>query len=62
MDPSVEPTYEELELLMKHVGRSAEQKWGKTYKTFMDDLSASMAKAAASRASKIKSRTAGLSR
>lgn len=62
MDLSVEPTDEELELLMKHVGRNAVRKWNKTYKTFKDELSRSMANAAASRASKIKSRTAGQSR
>ena len=62
LDPPVEPTDEELDLLMKHVGRNAKRKWDKTYKAFKDDLSASMAYAAASTAAKTKSRAAGQSR
>ena len=62
MDPSVEPTDEELELLMKHVGRNAEEAWERTYAAFMEDLGVSIAKSVASRAAKIRRQKAGISR
>ena len=62
MDPSVEPTDEELELLMKHVGRNAEEAWEKTYASFMEELRVSIAKSVASRAAKIRRQQAGISR
>ena len=54
MDPNVEPTDEELDLLMQHVGKSAELRWQHTYAALRRERIESMKKAIASQTRRFK--------